>query len=400
MEGENKFDSSSSSGISQEYNKNVLSEEEMTMDDLLKDEFDISEKLYSREIIHVKVVEVTDKWVMVDIGEKKEGIIPADEFDADKKPVPGSTVIAVLEKRGNENENTLLSYTKARERLAWKMLEDCFTKKERVRGKVLEYVKGGYIIDVQGLRAFMPLSLSEIGGATRHYLPVNAKIRFYIVDFDPKLRKIIVSRRQALEEDEKLRRQKVLAETQPGRIVRGVVSKIIANGIFVRYQGIEGYINMEDIAWREPEKAIKEFKRGQRVKIKILKVDRENEKITFGIKQLTPNPLDVLKKRFPFKTVLNVKITEVLKDGARAHVANEVYGFISEQDYGLDSLPKKDEEVKVAVVGVNPKTYELILSIKKYEEIENRKKIQQYLKASPKLTLGQILIESDEEGNQ
>lgn len=371
-------------------------ENELTMDDLLKEEESFSNKLYSREIIDVKVVEVTNEGVFVDIGEKKEGIIPLDEFEPDKKPEVGSIIKAVLEKKGNENQNAILSYKKAREKIAWQTAEEIFKKKERTRGKILEHVKGGYIVDFYGLRAFMPLSLSEIGGAPKHYLPVNAKIKFYIVDFDKKVRKIIVSRRQVLEEDEKERRKKVLAQTQEGQIVRGVVSKVIPNGIFVRYQGIEGFVNLDDVAWKEPEKAINDFKRGQRVKLKILKVDREAEKLTFGIKQLTPNPADILKRKYPFKSILKVKITEVLKDGARVHVNGDVYGFISERDYGYDVTPKKDEEVYVAVMGVNPKTYELILSIKKYEEIENRKKIQQYLKAAPKLTLGQILVESEE----
>jgi len=375
--------------INEEYSS--IENNEMMMDELLKSEDALNEKLYSKEIVTVKVVEVNNEGVFVDIGEKKEGIIPLDEFDIDKKPEVGSKIVAILERKGDENRNAILSYRKAMEKLAWQKLNDSFSKKERLKGKIIEHVKGGYIVDIYGLRGFMPLSLSEIGGAPKHYLPVNAKIKFYIIDMDIKSRKIIISRRQVLEEDEKARREKVLSETKEGNITRVVISKVISEGIFVRYQGIEGFINLSDVGWKNPEEAIKNYKRGMRLKVKILKIDKEKERITFGIKQLTPNPIDILKRRFPFKSILKVKITDVLKEGARAHITGDIFGFISEQDYGLDFTPKKDDEVNVAVVGVNPKTYELILSVKKYEEIENRKKIQQYMKASPKLTLGQLL---------
>ncbi|PIS47559.1 MAG: hypothetical protein COT17_02875 [Elusimicrobia bacterium CG08_land_8_20_14_0_20_51_18] len=371
--------------------------QEMSMEDLLKGESDFNEKLYSREIIQVRVVEVNNEGIFVDIGEKKEGLIALDEFEADKKPAVGSKIVALLEKRGDEKHNAVLSHRKAREKLSWQWLEKAFGAKERIRGKIVEHVKGGYIVDVSGLRGFMPLSLSEIGGSPKHYLPPNAKIKFYVTDMDVRARKIIVSRRQVLEEDEKVRREDVLKETQGGKITRVVVSKIIDAGIFVRYQGIEGFINTSDVSWKNPEQAVKTYKRGQRLKVKILRIDKETEKINFGLKQLTQNPIDLLKRKFPFKTTLRVKITEVLKDGAKAHISGDIYGFISEQDYGFDFVPKKDDEVNVAVLGVNPRTYDLKLSMKRFEEIEDRKKIQQYLKGSPKLTLGQLLRESTEE---
>ena len=145
-------------------------------------------------------------------------------------------------------------------------------------GKVTELVKGGYIVDISGMRAFMPLSLSELGGAHKHYLPPNAKIKFYITDFNEKDRKVVVSRRQVLEEDEKLRRGEVLSEVAPGGVVRGVVSKVTEDALLVRFQGIEGTVLAEDVAWKNPQEALKSYKRGQRVKCKVLAVDKDGEK--------------------------------------------------------------------------------------------------------------------------
>lgn len=371
-------------------------DQEMSMEQLLSEQGEVSGKLYSREIIQVKVVEVSSEYVFVDIGEKKEGIIPVAEFE-DKKPQPGSAVMAVLEKRGDENRNAVLSHRKAREKISWQWLEKAFADKERVKGKIIEQVKGGYIVDVSGLRGFMPLSLSELGGSPKHYLPVNAKVKFYVTDMDAKNRKIIVSRRQVLEEDEKIRRQEVIGQTREGQVTRVVVSKVIDAGIFVRYQGMEGFVNLSDVSWKNPQEAIKTYKRGQRIKVKILKMDAENQKIVFGIKQTMPNPLDMLKRKFPFKTSLRVKILESVEGGLKAHIAGDVYGFIPETDYGYDGVPQKDDEVNAVVVGVNPQTYELKLSMKRFQEMEDRKRVQQYLKGAPRLTLGQILTEADED---
>lgn len=371
------------------------SQEEMSMEHLLSQQGEISDKLYSRQVVQVKIVEVNSEYVFADIGEKKEAIIPIAEFEG-KLPQVGEEVMVVLEKKGDESRNAILSHKKAREKISWQWLEKAFSAKERIKGRVIEHVKGGYIVDVSGLRGFMPLSLSEIGGSPRHYLPLNAKIKFYVTDMDAKAKKIIVSRRQVLEEDEKIRRQEVMNRTRQGQVVRVVVSKVVDYGIFVRYQGMEGFVNLEDLAWKDPQEALKSYKRGQRIKVKVLKVDKENQKLVFGVKQTMPNPLDLLKRKFPFKTSLTVKIVDSVEGGLKAHVVSDVYGFIPDTDYGYDGVPQKDEEVNVVVVGINPQTYELKLSMKRYQEIEDRKKVQQYLKGAPKLTLGQILTEVDE----
>ncbi|MBU2575365.1 MAG: S1 RNA-binding domain-containing protein [Elusimicrobia bacterium] len=373
-------------------------EEELSMEQLLAAETEVSAKLYSRDIVKVKVVQITEQHVLVDIGEKKEAVIPIDDFKEEKTPEVGAEVPAMLERKGGEGKYTVLSHRKAREKMAWQWAGKMFEAKERVKGRVAEAVKGGYIVDLAGLRAFMPLSLSEISGAHKHYLPDNAKIKCYITNFSASDRRIVVSRRQALEEDEKERRASVLGEISPGCVVRAVASKVAADGMSVRFQGIEGFIRVEDVAWKKPEAELKTCKRGQRIKCKVLAVDRENEKIFFGIKQLTPNPVDLLKKRFPYRAVLRVKVAAVSKDGAKVKISEHVEGFISAAEYSYESgAPKEGQELKMILIGINPATCELTLSMKKLEELEDRKKIQSYLKGAPTLTLGQILLENSED---
>ena len=372
-------------------------EEELSMADLLKAEARISEKVHSRGVVTVRVVQVTAELVLVDIGEKKEGAIPLADFQDEKTPQPGDEVQAVLEKKGGEGRYTILSHRRAREKAAWETAKKMFEAKERVKGNVTGIVKGGYIVDIYGMRAFMPLSLSEPGGARKHYLPPNARVKVYITDINENDHKVVVSRRQVLEEDEKDRRKQVLGEVAPGGIVRGVVSKVMAEGLLVRFQGIEGLVRPEDVAWRNPLETLKTYKRGQRVKCKILAVDKEGEKLAFGLKQLMPNPIDTLKRKFAYRSLLKARVISVAPEGAVVKVSEQFEGFITPGNYGSGGAPKEGQEVQGVVVGINPADFRLTLSIKSCEESEDRRRMQQYLKGSPTLTLGQILLENSED---
>lgn len=370
-------------------------EEEMSMADLLKAEGEVSNKIYSRDIVKVKVVQLTAEHVLVDIGEKKEAVIPVSDFQDEKLPEIGSEVMAILERKGGEH--TVLSYRKAMEKMAWAWARKMFEAKERVKGRVADAVKGGYIVDLSGLRAFMPLSLSEIGGAHRHYLPANAKIKLYITDFSEKDRKVVVSRRQVLEEDEKARRAGVLGGISAGGVVRAIVSRVAADGLLVRFQGIEGFVALNDVDWKNPAEALKTYKRGQRVKCRILSLDREKEKISFSIKLLIPNPVDVLKRKFPYRSILKAKVTSVSEAGARVRISEHVDGFIPAEEYGFETSLKEGQELRGVLIAINSSTYELVLSVRKLEETEDRRKVQQYMKGAPNLTLGQILLENSED---
>lgn len=373
-------------------------EEELSMEELLKAEAAVTSKIYSRDIVRVKVVQLTPENVLVDVGEKKEAVIPVTDFEGEN-PLPkvGDEIIAVLEKKGGEGRHTILSHKRARERMAWEWAKKMFKARERLKGRVTEIKKGGYAVDLAGLRVFMPLSLSEIGGAHKHYLPLNARIKFYIVDFSERDRSVVVSRRQALEEDEKARKTEVISGVASGGIVRAVVSKVTGEGMFVRFQGIEGYVRLSDAAWKNPAEALKTYRRGQRIKCKVLSVDREKERLFFGIKQLTPNPVDMLKKKFGYKSTLRLKVLSVTPKGAKAKISEQVGGFIPAENYGSEGAPKEGQELKALVVGVNPTTYELTLSVRDQEEFEDRKRMHQYLKGSPTLTLGQILLDNSED---
>ncbi|MCL2888531.1 MAG: S1 RNA-binding domain-containing protein [Elusimicrobia bacterium] len=370
-------------------------EQEMTMDELFAEQENLLSKLNKREIVQVTVVQVGTDSVLVDTGDKKEGYIPLADFEGGNVPSAGDTIPAVLVKKGSDERHAVLSYKKAQEALGWDMCKKAFENKERVRGTVLQTVKGGYIVDVFGVNGFMPLSLSELHTAYKHYLPVGAKVKCVIAEISKDKNKLIVSRRSVLEEDEKVRREGVLGTVKEGEVLRVVVAKADKDKIYLRFHGIEGVVNLDNVAWQEPQKVITSFRRGQRLKAKLLKIDKATGKLEFGLKQLYLNPADALRRKFPYKSTAKAKITAITEQGVEVELGkNNTKGFISEFETGRDFEAEVGDTISVMVIGINPDTFTVNLSVKKYDAVQNKKFVAQYTKQAPRPTLGQLLGDS------
>ena len=371
-------------------------EQELTMDQLIAQQESLLEKLNKREIVEVPVVQVNKDSILVDVGTKKEGAVAASEFEGKTLPQVGDKISVVLVKRGGDERPAILSHKKALESLGWDVCKKAFEAKERVKGTILQQVKGGYMVEVFGVSGFMPLSLSELHTAYKHYLPVGAKIKAVIVEFVKEKQKLIVSRKQVLQEDEAVRREEVLSTIKEGDVLRVVVSKADKDKLYLRFHGIEGIVELENVAWKEPETAITNFRRGQRLKAKLLKLDKETPRLEFGLKQLFLNPADALKRRYPYKSSVKATVTKVSEEeGVECTVGkNNTKAYISPFEMGRDFTAKEGDTITALVVGVNPETYVLNLSVKKYDQAQNRKVVAQYLKQAPRPTLGDLLQDS------
>ena len=363
-------------------------EQELTMDQLIAQQQSLLEKLNKREIVEVPVVQVTQDSILVDIGTKKEGAVSASEFTGKTLPAVGDKISVVLVKRGGDERPAVLSHKKALESLGWDVCKKAQEASERVKGTILQQVKGGYIVEVFGVNGFMPLSLSELHPAYKHYLPVGAKIKAVIIEFSKEKQKLIVSRKQVLQEDEAVRRAEVMGSIKEGDVLRVVVSKVDKDKIYLRFHGIEGVVELENVAWKEPETAITNFRRGQRLKAKLLKLDKETPRLEFGLKQLFLNPADALKRRYPYKSSVKATVTKVSEEyGVECTIGkNNTTGFISPFEMGRDFTAKEGDTITALVIGVNPETFTLNLSVKKYDQVQNRKVVAQYLKQAPRPT--------------
>ena len=373
-------------------------QENLTMDQLFAQQEEMQEKLNKREIVNVSVVQISQDYVMVDTGDKKEGLIPLSDFEGKSVPAIGSQVSAVLVRKGSDERHSILSHKKAVESIGWDLCKASYEAKERVRGIITDCVKGGYKVEIHGVTGFMPLSLSELHPAYKHYLPKGAKIKAVIAEFSKDKENLIVSRKQVLEEDENVRREQVLSEIKEGDVLRVVVSKVGKDCLYLRYHGIEGIVTLDNIAWKDPQTILANYRRGQRIKAKLLQINQEKGNIVFGVKQLFLNPADLLKKRYPYMSMQKATITKVTPEGVEVELGkNKTKGYISEFELGRDFAGKEGDSVQAVVIGVDGVNYVVNLSIKRFDQVQNRKVVAQYLKQAPRPTLGQLLQGSFEE---
>ncbi|MDR1684324.1 MAG: S1 RNA-binding domain-containing protein [Elusimicrobiota bacterium] len=386
----------------EEANLAQTAQEDITMDQLFAQQEEMHQKLNKREIVNVTVVQISQDNVLVDTGDKKEGLIPVSDFEGKALPLVGSEVQAVLVRKGSDERHSVLSHKKAAEALGWDECKKAYEAKERVKGSVTECVKGGYKVDINGVSGFMPLSLSELHPAYKHYLPKGAKIKAVIVEFSKEKQKLIVSRRQVLEEDESVRRAQVLSEVKEGEILRVVVSKVGKDNLYLRFHGIEGVVTLENIAWKDPQAILANYRRGQRIKAKLLSINGEKGSIVFGIKQLFLNPAELLKKRYAYMTTAKGVITKVTPEGTEVELGgkNKTKGFIRMEEYARDFEPKEGDAVSATVIGVDAANFTVNLSSKRFDQVQNRKVVAQYLKEAPRPTLGQLLQNALDESEE
>lgn len=373
------------------------SSEDITMDQLFAEQDAMQEKLNKREIVNVSVVQISQDNVLVDTGDKKEGLIPLSDFEGKAVPAVGSQITAVLVRKGSDERHSILSHKKALETLGWDVCKTAFENKERVKGVITECVKGGYKVEVNGVQGFMPLSLSEIHPAYKHYLPKGAKIKAVIAEFSKEKQKLIISRKQVLQEDESVRRTQVLSEVKPGEVLRVVVSKVGKDCLYLRYHGIEGIVTLDNVAWKDAETILANYRRGQRIKAKLLSVNEEKGTMNFGVKQLFLNPADLLKKRFGYMTTVKGVITKITPEGVEVELGkNKTQGFIAENELGPDFAGKEGDNVQAVVIGIDTAKFTVNLSVRRFDQVQNRKVVAQYLKQAPRPTLGQLLQDSFE----
>ena len=392
-----------------------------SMEALLKEHTDFHDKLAKREVVWVKVIQVGAENVLVDIGEKSEAVIPLSEFPDDEKPAVGRRVPAVLVRKGRGDSPTTLSAEKARWQLGWETVLKAHAEKQRVKGKVKGAVKGGFLVDVGGVTGFLPASLADLRPVRKPELLVNTGVRCYIVELDKSKGQMILSRRAVLEEDASKRRDKILGEISAGMVRVGRVTRIGEPGVFVDVGGLEGLVHTEDIAWKDVEEAKKKLERGAKLRVKVIKV--EDGKVSLSLKQLTPHPADALRKKYPVKGVVKGVVAEILKDGVRLKLqkgdpaycpvrelptegGDPTGGRSRDRDFGSgpsfggrpdkrDQLPpiwpKVGDEVGGIVLGIHQPTYEVLVSIRRYDSIQERKQVAKYMRGAPPLTLGQLL---------
>ncbi|MFA6003577.1 MAG: S1 RNA-binding domain-containing protein [Elusimicrobiota bacterium] len=374
-------------------------EGEMSMEALLAGQDELSKKLSGKQVAWVKVISVTKEHVLVDIGEKNEGAIPISEFATDgedgspRTPAVGQRIPVLRAGAGRREGATMLSYKRAKAELGWEAAVKAHREKARVRGRVTSAIKGGFLVDVGGVTAFLPASLADLHPVRNPARMLKTGVRCYILEINEAKRQLVISRKAVLEEESAKRRAVMLAELRVGEVRIGRVVNAGPNGLTVDIGGIEGTVRLSDVCWGQPQLPAG-VERGAKVKVKVLSKPAEgktDEPIYLGMKQLTQNPADGLRRKYAPKTVVRGKITEVSEAGVKIAMEGGHNAACAAADLDPEAVYKAGDPVSAIVLAVNVTTFEVIVSINKFEDIKDRKRMAQYMKAPPPLTLGQLL---------
>ena len=340
---------------------------------LLEESLGANEELEG-SVIKGVVVAIENDDAVVDVGLKSEGRVALKEFSLPGQPAEikvGDTVEVYLERMENRNGEAVLSREKARREESWEKLEEAFEKTERVTGHIFGRVKGGFTVDLSGAVAFLPGSQVDIR-PVRDVAPLmNSPQPFQILKMDRRRGNIVVSRRAVLEETRAEARSELLNTLSEGQVLEGVVKNITDYGAFVDLGGIDGLLHVTDMAWRRIAHPSEVLNIGETVKVQVIKVNPESQRISLGMKQLESDPWDGVEVKFPVSTKFTGRVTNITDYGAFVELEPGIEGLVhvSEMSWTKKNVhPGKivstSQEVEVVILDVDPAKRRISLGLK------------------------------------
>jgi small subunit ribosomal protein S1 len=324
------------------------------------------------EIVEGRVIAVANLGVVVDIGGKSEGLIPAQEFVEVSDPsklLPGQTIEVQL--TGEHKEGyVVLSYQRAHRRRIWSDLDKAYREKTHVTGQVVDRVKGGLVVDV-GVRAFLPASQVDL--RPLHELDdwKGRELEVRVLKLNRKRGNVVVSRRAILEEEQLAQRQKLIDSLAEGQIFHGSVKSITSYGVFVDLGGIDGLLHVSDLSWGRVTNPADVVRPGEEIDVQVLKFDREKNRISLGRRQLLPDPWATVPERFPVGARVQGRVVGTADYGAFVELEAGVEGLVhvselswSKRKLHPSKLVQVGDAVEVVVLEVKPEQRRISLGLK------------------------------------
>ncbi len=333
-----------------------------------------SQQIKPGSIITGTVVAVNDDVVIVSAGLKSEAVIPIEQFKNDKGEgsiAVGDTVEVALDAVEDGFGETRLSREKAIRARTWTELEKAFEKGEVVEGVINGRVKGGFTVEIDNVRAFLPGSLVDVRPVRDPAYLEGKSLEFKVIKLDRRRNNVVVSRRAVVEKEYSAEREQLLEELQEGNTVKGIVKNLTDYGAFVDLGGIDGLLHITDMAWKRVKHPSEVVDVGQEIEVKILKFDRERQRVSLGMKQLGDDPWQDLARRYPQQTRIFGKVTNIADYGCFVEIEDGVEGLVhvSEMDWTNKNVnPSRvvtvGEEVEVMVLEIDEERRRISLGIK------------------------------------
>jgi small subunit ribosomal protein S1 len=320
------------------------------------------------------VVDVTPDVVVVNVGLKSEAVIPVEQFKNERGEIEvrsGDQVEVALDSVEDGTGETRLSREKAKRARTWTRLEEAFNKSEIVTGIITGRVKGGFTVEIDNVRAFLPGSLVDVRPVRDTSYLEGKPLEFKVIKLDQKRNNVVVSRRAVVEQEFSAERSALLENLQEGSVVHGTVKNLTDYGAFVDLGGIDGLLHITDMAWKRVKHPSEVVKVGDEVDVRILKFDRERSRVSLGLKQLGADPWENIARRYPPHTRVFGKVTNIADYGAFVEIEDGVEGLVhvSEMDWTNKNVnPAKvvhtGQEVEVMVLDVDEDRRRISLGLK------------------------------------
>ena len=333
-----------------------------------------SQRIRPGQILSGLIVEVGDDMVIVNVGLKSEAVIPVEQFKNERGEIEvkaGDMVEVALDSVEDGTGETRLSREKAKRARTWTRLEEAFNAGEIVIGIITGRVKGGFTVEIEHVRAFLPGSLVDVRPVRDTAYLENKPLEFKVIKLDQKRNNVVVSRRAVVEQEFSAERSALMDNLQEGSVVRGTVKNLTDYGAFVDLGGIDGLLHITDMAWKRVKHPSEVVKVGDEVEVRILKFDRERSRVSLGLKQLGADPWENISRRYPPNTRVFGKVTNIADYGAFVEIEDGVEGLVhvSEMDWTNKNVnPAKivqtGQEVEVMVLDCDEERRRISLGLK------------------------------------
>jgi len=364
-----------------------------SLSDYSKDEFDSLLNMYEgtlnviteKEIVTGRIVEITEKYVIIDIGFKSEGIIPLNEFRNPESIKVGDEIEVFLDKVEDREGQLVLSRKKADTLRVWQFIEEAHNTQKIIEGFIKRRIKGGMVVDVEGIDAFLPGSQIDVRPVRDFDAYVGKTMEFMVVKLNMSSENVVVSHRAIVESDLEEQRSQILQSMEPGQILEGHVKNITDFGVFIDLGGVDGLLHITDLSWGRVEHPNEVVKLDQKLNVVVLEFDENSKRISLGLKQLQPHPWDGIDEKYPEGMKVQGRVVSIADYGAFIELERGVEGLvhISEMSWTQhikhpSQLVEKNQMIECILLNISKEDKKISLGVKQLENDPWKNLLEKY----------------------
>lgn len=349
----------------------MAQEKQALMENLYKESFRVFNE---GDIVKGRIVAFNEKEAVVDIGFKSEGFVSMEEFRNMDALKVNSEIDVLIESIEDDEGRLILSRQKAERLHGWMKIGDTINEGDKVEGRVVKQVKGGFIIDVSGVEAFLPMSLSAFKGVSSHDI-MASKYEFQVAKLNKSRRNMILSRREVVQKEKESIREKVWQQLEKGQRRHGVVKGITDFGAFIDLGGVDGLLHITDMSWTRINHPSEIVSLGDKIEVLILDYDKENSKVSLGLKQISDNPWVDIYDKYPPGTKTKGRVVNVMPYGVFIEIEKGIEGLLHSSEItwqkklvNPQEMFKVGDMLEVQIINVDKDSKRISLSMKQLEE--------------------------------